>query len=459
MDARQAQNPQDIHVDTVIEQGRMSPFQLTLLLLCGLCLIIDGFDAQAMGYVAPAIIGAWHVGKAALGPVFGAGLLGMLLGSLILTPVADRWGRRPVIIGSTLFFAACMLATTQARTIEALLGLRFVTGLGLGSIMPNAMALVGEYSPARSRVTRMMLVSCGFTVGAALGGFASAALIPAFGWQSVFWAGGLLPLALAVAMLAWLPESVQFMVLRQRPAQQIVRWLRRIDPALDAGKDATFRLAERAAGGMPVAELFRDGRGGVTLLLWLISFLNLINLYFLSNWLPTLLKDVGYSTSTAVLAGTALQVGGIVGTLALGWFINRLGFTRVLLACFLCAAASVALIGKVATALPLLVAVVLVAGFCIVGGQPALNALAGTYYPTALRSTGIGWSLGIGRIGSVLGPVLGGQLIGLQWSNAALFVAAAVPVLVSALAMLRLHALRGAAAAAGQGQEEARASA
>ncbi|WP_371861547.1 MFS transporter [Pseudoduganella armeniaca] len=381
-----------------------------------------------------------------------AGLLGMLLGSLLLTPVADRWGRRPVIIGSTLFFAACMLATTQARSIEALLVLRFVTGLGLGSIMPNAMALVGEYSPARSRITRMMLVSCGFTVGAALGGFASAALIPAFGWQSVFWVGGLLPLALAIAMLAWLPESVQFMVLRQRPAQHIVRWLRRIEPTLAAGKDATFTLAERAAGGMPVAELFRQGRSDVTLLLWLISFMNLINLYFLSNWLPTLLKDAGYSTSTAVLAGTALQVGGIAGTLALGWFINRFGFTRVLLACFLCAAVSVALIGQVAATLPLLVAVVLVAGFCIVGGQPALNALAGTYYPTALRSTGIGWSLGIGRIGSVLGPVVGGQLIGLQWSNAALFVAAAVPVLVSGLAMLRLHAVRGAATPGDQDQ-------
>jgi AAHS family 4-hydroxybenzoate transporter-like MFS transporter len=311
--------------------------------------------------------------------------------------------------------------------------------------MPNAMALVSEYSPGKSRVTRMMLISCGFTAGAAIGGFASAALIPSYGWQSVFWIGGLLPVLLALAMLLWLPESIQFMVLRKRPTEQIVRWLRKIDASLQVGENPTIAVTEPQSRGTPVAELFKEGRTPVTLLLWLISFMNLINLYFLSNWLPTLLKDIGYSTSTSVLAGTALQIGGIAGTLTLGLFINRFGFTKVLIACFLSASICVALIGSVATVLPLLVFAVLIAGFCIVGGQPALNALAGTYYPTSLRSTGIGWSLGIGRIGSVIGPLVGGQLIGLQWSNAALFIAAAVPVLISALAMTRLHATQGVA--------------
>jgi AAHS family 4-hydroxybenzoate transporter-like MFS transporter len=437
---------QDIHVEKIIEEGRMSPFHVGLLLICGLCLIIDGFDVQAMGYVAPAIIHDWAISKAALGPVFGAGLFGMLVGSLVLTPVADRVGRRPVLIVSTIFFSLCMLATTQVNSIESLLILRFVTGLGLGSIMPNAMALVGEYSPGRSRVTRMMLISCGFTVGAAIGGFLSAMIIPAYGWRAVFWVGGLAPALLALAMVLWLPESIQFMVLKKRPKTQIARWLRKIDSSVTLDGDARIVVDERQGTGMPVAELFRNGRAGVTLLLWLISFMNLINLYFLSNWLPTLIKDAGYSTSTAVLAGTALQVGGIIGTLTLGGLINRFGFTRVLIACFLFASVSVAAIGSVATVLPMLVAMVVISGFCIVGGQPALNALAGTYYPTSLRSTGIGWSLGVGRIGSVVGPVLGGQLIGLQWSNAALFIAAAVPVVISALATTRLHWTRSTAA-------------
>src|SRR5450830_241525 len=344
-----------INVDHVVEQSRFGAFQFGLLLLCGLCLIIDGFDIQAMGYVAPAIIGDWHVNKASLGPVFGAGLFGMLLGSLVLTPVGDKYGRRPVLIVSTFFFAICMLLTTRVETIDELLVLRFITGFGLGSIMPNAMALVGEFSPNSKRVTRMMLVSCGFTVGAAVG------------------------------------------------------------------------------------ELFRDGRAGVTLLLWLISFMNLINLYFLSNWLPTLIKDAGYSTGTAVLIGTSLQVGGIVGTLTLGWFINRFGFTKVLGSCFVVACVFIALIGHVATMPVLLFISVVVAGFCVVGGQPAVNALAGTFYPTQLRSTGIGWALGIGRIGSVLGPVIGGQLIAMQWANSSLFIAAAVPAIISALMVARLH--------------------
>ncbi|MFJ3048021.1 MFS transporter [Herbaspirillum chlorophenolicum] len=431
-----------INVDQVVEQGHFGAFQFGLLLLCGLCLIIDGFDVQAMGYVAPAIIGDWGVSKASLGPVFGAGLFGMLLGSLVLTPVGDRYGRRPVLIVSTLFFAVCMLATPLVTSIDQLLALRFITGFGLGSIMPNAMALVGEFSPSSSRVTRMMLVSCGFTVGAAAGGFVSAALIPAYGWHAVFWVGGAVPLLLGIAMLFWLPESIQFLVLRRRPVDKIARWLNKLAPALAIDASTRIIVKETKAEGMPVAELFREGRAGITLLLWLISFMNLINLYFLSNWLPTLIHDAGYSTGMAVLIGTSLQVGGVVGTLTLGWFINRYGFTKVLGSCFVIACVAIALIGKVAAVPAFLFIAVVVAGFCIVGGQPAVNALAGTYYPTTLRSTGIGWALGIGRIGSVVGPVIGGQLIAMQWSNASLFVAAAVPALISALTVARLHRVR-----------------
>ena len=428
-----------VNVDQVVEQGRFGAFQFGLLLLCGLCLIIDGFDVQAMGYVAPAIIADWGVSKASLGPVFGAGLFGMLLGSLVLTPVGDRYGRRPVLILSTLFFALCMLVTPMVTTLDQLLVLRFITGFGLGSIMPNAMALVGEFSPSSSRVTRMMLVSCGFTVGAAAGGFVSAALIPAYGWHAVFWVGGAVPLVLGLAMLVWLPESIQFLVLHRRPRTQVARWLRKLDPAIVIDDRTEVVVKETKAEGMPVAALFRDGRAGVTVLLWLISFMNLINLYFLSNWLPTLIRDAGYSTSMAVLIGTSLQVGGVIGTLSLGRFIQRFGFTRVLGSCFLLACLSIALIGKLATVPALLFVAVIVAGFCIVGGQPAVNALAGTFYPTTLRSTGIGWALGIGRIGSVVGPVIGGQLIALQWTNASLFLAAAVPALISALTIARLH--------------------
>ncbi|CAJ0701391.1 4-hydroxybenzoate transporter PcaK [Ralstonia mannitolilytica] len=423
-----------IDLARLIDQGKVGGFQILLLAICGLCLIIDGFDVQAMGYVAPAIIKDWNITKASLGPVFGAGLFGMLVGSLVFGVLGDRFGRRPVLIVATFFFAACMLATTQVETVNALLILRFVTGLGLGCIMPNAMALAGEFSPARSRVTWMMLVSCGFTVGAALGGFVSAALLSRFGWQAVFLVGGLVPLVIAVMMVLWLPESLQYLALKGDPQtrhRRLARWLGKLDPTLHVDAQTQFVVPEAPARGMPVSALFTEGRAKVTLVLWVINFMNLIDLYFLSNWLPTLIRDAGYPTDTSVLVATALQVGGVIGTLTLGRLIDRLGFVRVLAVCFLVACATVALIGHVAAALPMLVAVVFIAGFCIVGGQPAVNALAATYYPTTLRATGIGWSLGVGRIGSVIGPVIGGQLIAMQWSGPALFQAAAVPALVS----------------------------
>ncbi|MFC5474579.1 MFS transporter [Paraherbaspirillum soli] len=425
-----------IDIPALIDRSRIGGFQIVMLMLCGICLVIDGFDVQAMGYVAPAIIHDWGIAKANLGPVFGAGLFGMLVGSLTLSMLADRIGRRPVLIGATWFFAACMLLTPMAGSVGQLEILRFITGLGLGAIMPNAMALAGEYSPLRKRVTLMMLVSCGFTLGAVLGGLLSAALIPRFGWQSVFLVGGAVPLVIGLLMLFWLPESMQFLVLRGKKLEQVGRWLRRIDPNVAVDGGTRYIVREKAGKGAPVMQLFRDGRAKVTLLLWVINFMNLVNLYFLSNWLPTIAKDAGLSTASAVLAGTTLQIGGTFGTLIMGQLIDRSSFRRVLIPVFLIAAVSVALIGRPEVSLVFLFASILVAGFCIVGGQPAVNAMAGTYYPTTLRSTGIGWSLGVGRIGSIVGPVLGGELIRLNWPNSTIFIVLAVPALVSALMLV-----------------------
>ncbi|WP_244848023.1 MFS transporter [Caballeronia sp. SL2Y3] len=430
-----------IDVERALGDAHRPAFHFLLLALCGLCLVIDGFDAQAMGYVAPAVIAEWGVPKSALAPVFSASLFGMLLGALGLSVLADRIGRRPVLIGATLFFGLTMIATAFTHSLPVLTALRFVTGLGLGCIMPNAMALVGEFSSTQHRVKRMMLVSCGFTLGAALGGFLSAALIPSLGWRSVFWVGGAVPIVLALAMFVGLPESLQFLVLKGHEARARA-WLAKFDPSLRI--DSTTRLIVREKGGegAPVAELFRAGRAPVTLILWAISFMNLIDLYFLSNWLPTVMRDAGYSPGMAVLVGTLLQTGGVIGTLLLGWFIERFGFVRVLLGCFLVGAVCVGVIGGVAHVQTWLFLAVFAAGFCIVGGQPAVNALAGHYYPTTLRSTGIGWSLGIGRVGSVIGPLVGGQMIALGWSNVELFHAAAVPVFCSALLVVLLALVR-----------------
>ncbi|QDL39504.1 MFS transporter [Rhodoferax sediminis] len=422
-----------IDIPAVIDANKVGGFQKWILILVGLTVVMDGFDVQSMGYVAPVIIKEWGVNKAMLGPVFGAGLLGMLVGSLALSVLADRIGRRPVLIWASVFFAVFMIWTAHATSIRELEILRFIAGLGLGAIMPNAMALAGEYSPKHRRVTLMMLVSCGFTLGAVLGGLVSAALISAFGWRSVFWVGGIFPLIMAVLMYIRMPESLQFLVLRGKHLDRVGACLKKIDPSVRIDRDTEYVVPEPKGKGTPVGELFRHGRAKATLLLWVVNFMNLLNLYFLSNWLPTIAASSGLTTTNAVLVGTALQAGGVLGTVLMGPAIDRVGFYRVLVPCFLVAAVTIALIGQPGLSLAVLFVVVTITGFCIIGGQPAVNALAATYYPTAERSTGVGWSLGIGRFGSIVGPVLGGILIQYQWSNAGIFYAVAVPALISAL--------------------------
>lgn len=419
-----------LEIDAWLDQRPLGGFQRRLLLICGLLMILDGFDVQAMAYVAPALLADWGLAKPALGPVFSAGLLGLLLGALLFSPLADRFGRRALLLLCTVWFGLGMLATGFAATLEQLLWLRFLTGLGLGGIMPNAMALAGEYSPSRRRVSMMMLISCGFTVGALLGGLLAAWLVPVHGWRAVFLAGGVAPLLLALWMWRQLPESLQFLLSRQR-REQALAWLCRLDPAMSGAAASSLALREPVvAASLP--HLFRAGRARLTLTLWALSFLNLLLLYFLSNWMPALARDAGLNTQNAILAGAALQLGGVAGTLLLGVWIDRRGFLRVMLPSFALAAAAVAMLGQWGAQQAGLFGLLFAAGFCVVGGQPAINALAANAYPTSLRATGVGWSLGVGRVGSVLGPWLGGELLRQDWSLASLFMLAATPALLAA---------------------------
>jgi AAHS family 4-hydroxybenzoate transporter-like MFS transporter len=440
-----------LDVADVIDRSRLGALQYTVLGLCALCLVIDGFDVQAMGYAAPAIIRQWGIAKADLGPVFGAGLIGMAIGALTLGPVADRIGRRPVLVGAMLFLAGCMFATAQATSVRELLMLRLLTGVGMGAIIPNAVALAGEFSPARIRVTSMMVISSGFIVGGAVGGAIAAPMIPAFGWSSVFLAGAVAPLVLASAMVLAMPESLQFLAMQRRRPDLLRASLQRIQPGLAVDSGTEFAVPEKTKQGVPIAQLFRDSRGSGTLLLWVVNFMNLLVSYFLANWLPVIMTEAGHATSQAVLAGTIFWVGGIAGNLLLGWFVDRRGFGPTLAINFVLAALSIAMIGHVAASLPLACLAIAAAGFCILGGQTALNAMAAVYYPTPVRSTGMGWALGIGRLGSIFGPVIGGELMRLNWPSADLFMAAAVPVVLALIALLafwRSGALPAPAAAA-----------
>jgi len=298
--------------------------------------------------------------------------------------------------------------------------------------MGNAVTLASEYCPSARRASLLMAISCGFTAGAMLGGLLAAVLIPRTGWRSVFIAGGLLPLGVAFVLLRELPESLQLLLVRGSNRGRIEHWLKRLAPKV-TNPTTVFVRPEIAAGSGSVLDLFREGRGARSLLLWAVSFTNLLNLFFLSNWLPLLASRMGYSNSLGVLIGTTLQAGGMLGALILGPLIDRFGFYRVLAPAFLLGAVMIAAIGRPELSVTILCAVVFLAGVSIVGGQPGINALAASVYPTGLRATGVGWCLGIGRAGSIAGPVIAAQLIARHWTSAELFLIAAVPAALSAL--------------------------
>jgi MFS transporter, AAHS family, 4-hydroxybenzoate transporter len=433
------EKPVKVNIASVIDNSRLGLFQWGLFFLCGLCLIMDGFDLQAISYVGPALIRDWKIPSSSMGPVFSAALVGVLFGSLLLSMLADRIGRRPVLIGVTLYFSALTFMTARANSVDQLLVIRFLSGLGLGGIMPNALALVGEYSPAKVRVTAMMVVGNGFTLGAAFGGPIAAWLIPHYTWRGVFYFGAVTPLLIAVLMIFLLPESLQFLALRGHDKKKIARWLKRVDPTVATGPDTEYVTPEDKKRGVPMIQLFHDGRALGTSMLWIVNFMNLLNLYFLTNWLPIVVSGAGYSNSIAVNSAAVLQVGGVVGTLVLSSFVYKFGFTPVLTMSFTLACLSIAAIGQPFLSLAMLFAVVFLAGFGVPGSQSGLNALAATYYPTDLRSTGVGSGLGIGRIGSIVGPLLGGVLLSRHWAARELFLAAAIPALISAVVMFSLR--------------------
>jgi AAHS family 4-hydroxybenzoate transporter-like MFS transporter len=437
-------------VQAFVDAQPLNRYHWLVFGLCALCLVFDGFDAQAMGYVAPALREGLGLSPSSLGPIFSASLFGMLIGALSLGMLADRIGRRPVLIGSLAFCGLVMCLTAYVETGPQLLAMRFITGLGLGTLLPTALAMTSEFSPQRSRHTITMLMSLGFVSGAAIGGVIASHIIPLVGWQGVFVLAGGASLITALVMLRWLPESIQFLASNEggsfQRTMRVARSLSR-DPAMAnrswfSEKDIPAEADGKTGHGL--SYLFKNGFAVTTFMLWLLNFANLLDLYFLSNWLPTLLKESGLPLKTAMIGSAVLQSGGIPATILLSLLSKRIKLTHLLIGNFIIGAISMAVIGfTVNSSVPLLFVAIFFAGFCVVGGQSGVNAMGAYCYPTAMRTTGMGWANGIGRLGSVTGPIVGGALLSLDMGVHTVIFAAALVGAFSIIALVVLGFGRG----------------
>ncbi|HUH88561.1 MAG TPA: aromatic acid/H+ symport family MFS transporter [Pusillimonas sp.] len=423
-----------IDVQQFLDKQKLSGVQILTLVLCFFIVAVDGFDTAAIGFIAPAIRAEWGLDAAHLAPVFGAGLFGLMAGSLIFGPLADRYGRKAILMLSVFFFGLMTLISAWSTSVEMLIALRFLTGLGLGGAMPNAITLSSEYSPQRHRSVLVTTMFCGFTLGSAAGGIAAAHIVESFGWHWVLIAGGVLPIALVPVIALIQPESPRYLALKGGYDDQVRKLMQRVAPNENL-KGVRFIVSEKCAAGSPVKQLFAPDLRFGTVALWVTVFMTLLVIYLLSSWLPTVINNTGMSLKNASLVTAMFQIGGTVGAIILGRLMDSYKPQFVLGITYLVGAAFTFLIGNSSGGTGMLVLAVFGAGFCVSGGQVGTNALAAAFYPTGSRATGVSWSLGIGRIGSILGSLAGGWMLALGWDISAIFLVVSIPSVIAALCM------------------------
>jgi AAHS family 4-hydroxybenzoate transporter-like MFS transporter len=423
-----------IDVTKLVDEQQVGRFTIQLVIVSFIIILTDGFDLLAASYSAPALIAAWHVPRTELGPMFSASPFGMILGSPLLGLLGDKFGRRRVVIFGTVLYGTFTLLCATATSIPELIVLRFITGIGLGGMLPNITALNAEFAPKRLRATLVVIMFMGVTAGAALPALVVAAH-PSYVWQDLFIVGGVVPLALSVVLYFILPESIKYLSLKATKETQnrIGAIVRRVRPDLTLSPDTVFVTPEaRQSGKVPMMELFKGGLLGITPLLWLLFVVNLTANYFLYSWMPILFRSEGFTSSQAALTTACYYVGGMIGGLTVSRFIDRRGLIPVAVffvaGCFL-----VGCIGIPGAPHTAVAGFVLLSGFCVLGVQLGLDAAAGLIYPTRIRATGAGWAYGIGRIGGIIGPMLGAWLISMKLTTSQLFLAPAVPLSIGAI--------------------------
>ena len=413
-----------VQVSRLLDQRGLSSFHYKLIFWCVLLSLIDGYDIAAIAFAAPHLVREWGLKPGQLGPVFSASLVGILFGSALFGWIGDRYGRKVALISSNLLFGVFTFAAAYAANLDQLFWLRLLAGLGIGGVIPNIVAINTESAPRKYKAT-LALLAVGFVpIGGAIPGVVAATLVPSHGWQILFTIGGIVPIVLAVIGLFALPESIKFMALHESQRAKMEKTLAALDPGFKVPPNATFIIEdEQQFRGFNPAYLFRQGLHLITPLLWLLFALNLMGYFFLLSWTPTLMQMLKLPPSVGALAGAMIQIGGTVGSLALARWFERQRFFAIAIV-FVIAVPVVASIGFAGTTSTTALAIAtFCAGFCVLGIQTGINVAGALVYPTSLRANGSGWELGIGRIGSIIGPLVGALFVGLpveklyMWSS------------------------------------------
>ena len=432
----------EVQVSHFLDEHGLGSFQIKLLVWSILIALIDGYDIGAIAFAAPHLIADWHIPPKALGLVLSASNIGVLFGSQIFGWVGDRYGRKTALILSNLLFGIFTFIAAYSTNLTELTWLRFFAGLGIGGVIPNLVAINAESAPRNLRATLAIIAVGLVPLGGALAGFAAAALVPQYGWQILFEIGGIVPVVFALAAIVTLPESIKFMTLHESHRGKMKALLTSIRPDYQAPPNARFVIEDEKQLPSSPIYLFGNGLAAITPLTWLMFACNLMGYFFLISWTPTLMGAARVPPQTAALAGAALQVGGTVGALVLCWWLQRARFLAIAIL-FVIAVPVVGSIGFAGlSSTGALIAATFFAGAIVLGIQSGINVVGAMIYPTSLRANGSGWQLGIGRLGAIIGPLLGALFVGLPVPE--LYMWSALPFAVGAVVCFVIYKLNTA---------------
>ena len=420
-----------------LRASHMTPFQLTAVGICIAINFLDGFDVIAIAFAAPEIARDWSLEPTALGAVFSSGLAGMVIGALFLSPAADRYGRRALILWCLVVISVGMLASAAASNVTYLVAMRFLTGLGVGGMLASLTTMVAEYSSDQRRQLAIAVLQSGYPVGGIIAGISSAYLLGEFGWRSIFVVGGVLSLAM-IPLVYWrLPESIDFLLSRREPntLSQVNALLSRMNQPTVAELPP---VESRAAPKLTVAEIVAPEYRARTYAIWVCYVMVMCAWYFVLNWTPKILVDAGLSRDAGISGGMLITVGAVLGGLALGWLSSMVRVSRLGASFMVLAVASMIVFGRLDIDLTPMLLTAFLIGFFLAASMISLYAALPDLYPASVRNTGTGWALGIGRLGAVIGPYVAGVLIGAGWERASFYFAMALPLFISAVAFLWL---------------------